>query len=517
MRRDLAGYARSGAWSVVAQASQMLGVIALSIIVVRSVSPDAYGVLSIARQITALVVLVSGLALERAALRFIPELVHDAGPPAAIRFFWKTTWVRVVAWIPMLGVVFLLGDWLDTIYRQSLSDVAVVGAATGVVISFHNHVRSCATARFATRTVAFASALGSALTLGATILLLWAGRGIVGVLIGSAIGLAAAAVVMLPPVLARSPRGALERTDEGTPATGPGIALGSRRLLAYVLPFGGITLLNYVVHSQTEVFFLGHYHDVEMAGQFQLGFLFAQRLVDFLPLALWEVSMAGFSRIAVRDPGKLPEALSSYLVLLYLVIAPVACLGMAFAGSVIRLLYTDAYLQAALVSRAYFVMAAVAAFGAPVGMIVYARERVGAALRAYLVFGFVNVGLDLLLIPPLGLWGAILALGIAKLLAVVLMSRLAWQEMQGLVVPWRFIGRAFLASAPVLLWILVEDRWTGAGQIVLGVLAAAALLVVSFRGLRVIGDGERRLIADTRLPLRNELLLLLARGSGARA
>jgi O-antigen/teichoic acid export membrane protein len=408
-----------------------------------------------------------------------------------------------------MGLVVLLGEWLDAFFKEDLATYAAVGAATALVFSVHNHVRGCATARFATRRVASASALGTVVTLVSTVMLLREGWGITGVLLGSAAGMLIAALFMLPSVIARESGGALEA---GVSQAGDtrGIRLLERRFLTYALPFGGIALLNYVVHSQTEVFFLARFHGPESAGFFQLGFLFSQRLVDFLPLALWEVSMAGFSRIAVRHPERLPDALHGYLTLLYLVIAPVACLGVAFSVSAIRMLYTDAYLPAAIVSQAYFCMAAFAAFGAPVGMIVYARERVGGALRAYALFALVNVGLDLLLIPRLSLWGAILGLGLAKLLAVLLMARLAWEEVPDLRVPWGVIAKAFAASSPVLLWMLVQDRWTQPWQIVLGGIAALLLVLVTYRGLGVIGARERDLIAGTRLPLRRELLAILA-------
>jgi O-antigen/teichoic acid export membrane protein len=347
-----------------------------------------------------------------------------------------------------------------------------------------------------------------------TVWLLQRGEGVDGVLLAAGLGIFLGALFMLPGVLGRGRDNPLEQTA----GSAAGLSLSSRRFLGYALPFGGIALLNFAVHSQTEVFFLGYYHDAETAGFFHHGFTFAQRLIDFLPLALWEVSMAGFSRIAVRDAARLPGALKAYLTLLYLAMAPLALLGVAFSVPAIVLLYGEKMLPSAIVAQSYFVMAAIAAFGAPVGMILYARERVGAALRAYMIFAAVNLGLDLALIPSLGLWGAILGLGAAKVVAVVLMSRLAWGEIPDLQVPWSFIGRAFVASSPVLLWLLVDDRWLAPWQVVLGGLGALVVLVSSFRLLRVVGEREAALIRGTRLPLREPVLRLLGhRGLGVSA
>ena len=72
--------------------------------------------------------------------------------------------------------------------------------------------------------------------------------------------------------------------------------------------------------------------------------------------------------------------------------------------------------------------ATVAAMGAPIGMIVYARNRTASALKAYIVFAIVNIGLDAILIPRLQLPGALIGLGTAKFVAVLLMSRIAWSS-----------------------------------------------------------------------------------------
>jgi O-antigen/teichoic acid export membrane protein len=500
--RDLAGYARSGAWSLVAQAVHLAGTVAASIVIVRGLGEADWGLLSVVRQVTALATVLSGLALERTTLRFLPELLETQGAAVARRFFWVTLLLRVLAWLPLLGITWLLRNRLEELFHAPLGGWAVVGVATALVYSLYNHIRGAATARFATRRVALATALGSVVGLLATVAVLEAGWGITGVLVATAAGILAAALLLLGTAAGR-----------GNGGEGSGIGVEHSRFLRFALPFAGIAVLNYVVHSATEVLFLGHFQGPVPAGHFQLGFTFSQRLVDFLPLALWEVSMAGFSRITVLSPERLPAAMRSYLVLTYLAMAPLVCLGVAFSPAAIRILYGEAMLPAALVSQSYFAMAAYATLGAPIGFIVYARERVGQALRAYVVFAVVNVGLDLLLIPRMGLWGGILAMGAAKMVAVLLMARIARREMTRLEVPWGFLGRAFAASLPVLLWLALDERWPGPGPAVLAGLVSLPLLVLSFRLWRVVGPAEADLIRATRLPLRGVALRLLATGA----
>ncbi len=505
MSRDLAAYAKSGAWSVLAQAVQVLGALVLSVVVVRSLTTEEIGVLSLARQLTAAVTVIGGLALERVLLRFVPELVERDGAQAAVSFVLRTLAVRCLGWVVLAGLVYGASDRLEDLFGAGFAFPARVGVLTALVFSIANHLRAAATARFATAQVAVASAVGSALTLALTVIVLEGGYGVSGVLVAAAGGSAVGLSFLIPAAFRRSEGGTVETAGDERGE----LSLSDPRFLRYATPFFAIAVLNYAVHSQTEVFFLGHWWGPESAGWFHQGFAFAQRLIDFLPLALWEVSMAGFARIAVREPERLAPALRAYLVLLYLVLLPLAAFGVGFSRAGIILLYGEKMAPSIAVSQAYFAIAAVSAFGAPIGMILYARERVGAALGAYVVFATVNLGLDAALIPRLGLTGAIIGLGAAKLLSVALMTALAVREVGPLPVPSGFLLRAVLASTPALLAWPVGGVEDGPVRTIVLLVICLALVWLAFRWLKVVGAEEAALIRRTRLPLRGVVLMAL--------
>lgn len=498
MTRDLARYARSGAWSLIAYAVQIVGAIVVSIVVVRALDPTEIGVLGLARQFTAGVVAISGLALERTYLRFGPELVQRAGGGAAVSLLGRTLVLRVLAWAPFPFFAWFARDLLATHFGPAVGTATFVGVATGLAYSLHAQLRAAATARFATDAVARSSILSAIVTLGATVTVISRGLGVDAVLLAAAGGLLAGCIPLVRPAFDRTRRGELE----AGPATDPEAHLSLReaRFLAYAWPFAGIAVLNHAIHSQTEVFFLGYWHGAEIAGFFHHGFTFAQRLVDFVPLALWEVSMAGFSRLVTRAPDDLGRAVGSYLVLLYLVMLPLAAFGVAFSPIATILLYGEKMAPAIPVAQAYFAVAAVAALGAPLGMVLYARERTRAVLGAYVVIAAVNLGLDLALIPAMGIPGAILGLAAAKLVAVGLMMVLVRREIGRIEVAGGFFARATAASTVVLLaWPLTLRFPTWAGAVICLGLALGALWI-AVRALRVVGEDEADLVRRTGLP-----------------
>ena len=512
MSRDLARYARSGAWSLVAYAVQIVGAIVVSVVVVRSLNTTEIGVLGLSRQFTAGVVAISGLALERTYLRFGPELVQRAGGGPAVALLRQVVALRVLAWAPFPVIAWFARDLLGETFGPGVGTATAIGVLTGVAYSLNTQLRAAATARFATAAVARSSIVAGLTTLAATLFVIERGGGVEGVLVAAGIGLLAGCVPLVRPAFDRERVGELE-AGTSTDATAS-LSVRDERFLAYAWPFAGIAVLNHAVHSQTEVFFLGYWHGPELAGFFHHGFTFAQRLVDFLPLALWEVSMAGFSRLVTRAPEELARAVHGYLILLYLVMMPVAMLGVALTPVATLLLYGEKMMPSVPVAQAYFAVAAVAAVGAPFGMVLYARERTRVVLRVYLIVALVNVGLDVALIPALGLAGGILGLSVAKLVSVALMAVLVRRELGSIPLPIAFLVRVTLASAVVLVaWplSLAVPTWTGA---VLSGAAAVLLLWGAARLLRVVGGDEADLVAGTGLPAADLLLRALGRRPG---
>jgi O-antigen/teichoic acid export membrane protein len=505
LKLGMSSFARFGAWSLLAQAIQVGGALLLSVFIVRSLGEEGFGELSVLRQVAAALVTVSGLALDRTLLRYLPELHLRASGSRARRFFLTSLFVRVLAWAIIGGVFVALSPQLSAVFHLDDPKLVLLTVACALAFSIYVHFRAGAIASFSTRAVAGASVLSLLATLALTLYVLNRGASVEGVLLASALGpLLALPLLAIPSLRGRIVGAAADAEPEaGEPESIPvGTQAGAfrRRVFRYTSIFAAIAVLNHIVHSQTEVLLLGHFRSVQEAGFFQLGFSFAQRVIDFLPLALWEVSMAGFSRIAVEDPKQLVGAVHTYLKLLYLGVLPVGTLGIVFSGSIIRFLYPEAMAPAIGVSQAYFFIAQVAAVGAPLGMIVYAREKMGAALRAYLIFSVLNVVLDFALIPRFGIHGAVAALAAGKFAAVYFMGRIALREMPEIRIPLRFIFRTAAACSPLAIWFVIEPTAPSFFVLCGAGLGAMLLLLLSFRLFRVLDSEDCELLRSTGLP-----------------
>jgi len=496
-------YAAAGVWSLIAHAVQLVGSVLLSVVIVRMLSVAELGELALGRQLTVLLAVAGSLALERTLVRFVPELAAKGSGGAARKLVLELLRLRLVAGAVLAVLAIVLRDALAELVGIQDPTVVIVAAVSAIGFSFAAHVRGAANAWFASRRVAQAAVLSVLLTFAATVAAVWAGYGVLAIMGIAALAMVVGAAWTWPRAL--GPGG----SDDAGDLRG--------RLVGYTVPFAVIVLLNQLVHSQTEVFFLGRLRGPEDAAYFQYGFVLAQRLIDFLPLALWEVSMAAFAKEQAAGTSDLRKVCHSYLRLSYTAILPVALIGIVLSPALIALLYGDKMQASALVAQAYFGIGALAAFGAPMGMVLYAREATGLVLKIYIVGTVVNLGLDWWLVSSYGLQGAIAGLAAAKLFIVVAMSVAAARRIGGISVPWKTILKAGLASCGALVWWLVEPaEMDGSLRVLAGFAVAAVSVLVLYRLLRVVDRADAEHLASTGIPGLGLLARTLAPGNGGR-
>lgn len=496
-------YARAGAWSLVAHTTQLLGSVALSVIVVRLLPLDALGELSLGRQLAALLAVGGSLALERTLVRFVPELAERGLAGSARKLVLSLLRLRLLVGAVLALAVVLLREPVARGLGFAQPDTVVVAAVSSLGFSAAAHVRGAANSWFEARRVAQAAVLTATLTLGATVVAVGFGGGVLTILSIAALAALFGAAWTWPGALGRA---------ESTSGE-----LHTRRVWAYTAPFAAIVLLNQLVHSQTEVFFLGRLRGPAEVAWFQYGFVLAQRIVDFLPLALWEVSMAAFAREDTLRERDLSEVSHRYLQLIYLVLLPVTAMGVALSPTLVDILYGAKMAPAAWVAQAYFVLGCVAAFGAPMGMVLYAREATALVLRLYLVATTLNLLLDWWLVSRFGLTGAVVGLACAKLFLVIAMSSAAARQIGGLSVPWSTIARAATASSVVVGWVfLAPDSATLAG-LVTGAVACTVSILLLYRMLHVVDPVAAAFLTDSGIPGGRLLTRIVVAGGGRKS
>jgi O-antigen/teichoic acid export membrane protein len=469
-------------WNMAARGLTALFSIAFSMAVVRGLGEYDYGRYSIIQTALGFFTIIYTFGMTEALLKFVPAVRGDR-PGAAGRVILTALGFQLAAWLILVLLVAAGGGLVDELYSGiPIGALLVLGAALGVFGLFFESVCVIFTGLYRTRAVAFATLLARVVSLGFVFIALERGWGVKGALIALGAGSAAGALSLIVGFLREVSPAAVVHEKE---------RVGAGRLARYSLPLVGRSFLGQIIWRQSEALIVGYYFGPVLAGYFHLGYNFPQRILEFIPLALWPLVLAGLSEVQSKKEENLPKAIALYYRVLFLLVLPVAVFGVIMGDKVIVVLYGADMAQAGILCRLFFVVFVIAFLGTPLHMATYVVEKTWANLAVGAAGAAITLGLDLILIPRYGLYGGVPPTALGLVISNYLQYRIAKRYVPGLEVPWGHFGKVLAASCSLVL-IYPLRPWAGG---VAGLACACAvcgiLFVVAARLLRVLGDEER--------------------------
>ena len=497
---EKAGKAMS--WSIVAKVARFLAMPLSYIVIVRSLGEHDWGVLNVLRTISAFALIIVMLGGGKAVLRYIPEVRVKGGMTALLSDMGRLAALQVLVWASLTLAGYLSGDWLASVFHQDSSVFRTYVVIVAGLVLFEAGMAltmNVFQAWYETKRLAIVMIAGNAIYVILLILFLKAGWGIAGVLAaGGAVNLVM--ILFLVPELVE-----LTRKVPLDESSGPGAV----RILRYSLPFVATGILNQIVWRHSEVLFLGHFNGMEAAGHFGLAYRIPQMALEFIPLSIWPIVMAGISEAYAKDPGKLSESVDVYFRLLFLLVVPVAALGFAFSGPLVPILFGAGMAPAADMTRLFFVVFSYSFLYTPLSMALYVMEKSWVNMLVFAALAIVNVGLDLAFIPRFGLWGAFFPVAVVMLLAVVVFRTVVGRFDPGLSIPVGFIARCYLAALPTALLGISASRWDSPIALAAQMLIGVIFLLAGVKFLRIFGEREKALMMRLPIPLKEKIISIL--------
>jgi O-antigen/teichoic acid export membrane protein len=488
------------AWSVLAKVGRFVLGMASSVIVVRALGTDDYGVLSLVRNILMFMVIIAGGGLGNAILKFLPVLRVEGDAAGARRLVRTAVVFNLLLWAVLAVALYAGRGVIERVFPYDNLGVIVAAAAVLALFEiFFTLLSRILEAGYDTRRLSFASLANYLVYIAGLAFVLPKGWGVLGVVGAAAVGNAVACLMLVPRVAVALPPSRGGQTE-------PGAGVDGGRLLRFSGSFVAIGVLHLVVWRQSEILFLAHFRTAAETGFFDIAYRLPQTVLEFVPAAVWPLVMAGFSEAYARDPGKLRSAIDRYYRMLFLLCAPVWALGVVLGGSVVHVLYGEPMAPAAVPTQVFFGIFALSFFGAPLSMSLYVLEKTHVNLIVYLCLAVVNVGLDLLLIPRYGVAGAIVPVALVTAAAPVIYRILVGRYVDGIRIPWGFIARCFAASSAALLVAPFLRYVEGPVELAAAVVAASVLIVLGFRLARVLSEKDVEMLGAVPIPLANRLL-----------
>jgi len=485
-------------WSLVARIAAFAAGFAANILIVRALSEHDWGFYSEIKTILQFVLVFVMIGVDAAILKFMPMLRIRGGAKAFSRTFRSLLIMQIGVWLCILLVSRFGGRFFNAFFKDEtgrFSFYLQVAIICFIFELFMLLVTRFFESWYETKRFAGVVVWGNVVYFGGIVLAIRMGLGIAGVFIASA-GMNILMVALLVPRALRLVR--------STPSEGTGPGVGA--VLRFSLPFVVTGLLNQIVWRQSEVIFLGHFKGAEAAGFFSLAYRMPQLLLEFVPLTVWPIVMAGMSEAYAKDAKNLPRAIHLYFKLIFLLVVPVASMGFAFARPLIPIIYGAKMLPAALLTQLFFVVFSYSFLYTPMSMAFFVMGKSWINMLIFLSVAVIEVGLDLALIPRYGIWGAMVPVSFALVLAVVFFHMVMRRVRRDVRMPAGFIVRCTLAGVPTCLLSILSSRWSSPSAVALMIPAGIVLLVLGFRALKVIGTEEKELIMRLPIPAKERLL-----------
>lgn len=469
-------------WMVVTKVLLLVVYFYISIVTVRKLGSEQYGVFSLCRNIAEYLVVICGLGLNAALLRFIPELVLNRNKAGIrrllVRSFLLQTLLAGVATAALFAAAPLFEHRYHADYRWAL-------LLTGVLVAAQlgkNFLNDTFTALFRTRTVTTLSTIQAVLWAA----LLWAG-------LTACPGVSMAIAAQIVSIVALSIAGGilLVRYLAALNWRSPPQGIGRRRTLALSIPVMLNGALRMLMSKYTEVFFLGLYFPATVVGVYDLGYTTPQTALTLIPISIQTLLTSAFAQSYARDPTCLPRLIRAVYKMLILAVVPASLLGFFFVPRAIVVLYGDSMAAAGPIASAFCILHNLPLISMPLSMAITAKEQVLKMLPYMIGQVAVNLLLDWLLIPRWGMAGGVAAVTITWLVTIPFRVHAVRVIVGHIPFPIAFLFRVAAVSAAVagvLRWLWPAPGLAGLATV--GVLFLAAFVVLA-RVLRVVRPADR--------------------------
>lgn len=470
---------RNSAWGLGSQFAIKLLSFAFSVLIIRRLAQESYGQYAAVLAYGMIFAFVCDLGLSPYAVREVARYREANAPPDVInRLFASVLVLRLVlsvaASVLLIGTVWLTGQPLQMVIAASLCAIGYftysIHGAGEAVLAGYERLDLAAGTKVLSQLV---FVLG-----GATTLLLW--DNYFGLVIANQIGVAIMALVAW-------------RAVRRLGVAWGGVLVSSwPALLRGSLPFGviGFTLgLSY----KFDTLLLNQTRSDAETGYYNAAYNLVFSAVMFSNVINTSL-FPSLTRQAVADPQSLGAIYGRSLRYLLIAAFPIAVGGSLLASGLVSFLYGDAYAPAADALRIVIWVTPLMFASEFLGYVVLIRGEEHYAARSVLISTAINVGLNLLVVPVYGFYGAAI---MTLLTEATLVALYVWRLRALLrLMDWsKTVLLPLLAALLMGLVVAAVAPWIHVlAAIAIGGAVYALLLVA----LRVVGGDELRFVRSLR-------------------
>ncbi|HME18503.1 MAG TPA: polysaccharide biosynthesis C-terminal domain-containing protein [Nitrososphaerales archaeon] len=441
----------------------------------------------------------------QAQARYVPELMAQERYPQVRRLIRVGQRINIILAlaIALPFVVFAaplaqaLGNPSWTLYIQLMALSMVISAGLGILKAILNAFYD---QKFLSIWESFFSFASLVLIIALVVYLQW---GVTGAILVGIITYGASWVLYLYRVNTKySPNVRGESEPLGKPL--------ERRIRKYVIPNAAINLVASFGSIYGGVLFLGIYTTPAQVAYFDIPNTFVQRVFSQVQLVIGGLSLVTLVEVNVRNSSNLALAARQFTKFVSVYALPVMAGGLVLASPILTVLYGSQALPSVLPFQILTLVIGVATILQFSGVLLFVLDKAFRAFLWYVLDAAILMVLNILLIPPMGVLGAVIALSVSALaMGVGLTYDASVRLGVGVLIPFDAIARATLASVVMGLFVFgvgLVLPITNAASLTLAIVLGTGVYLCCLRFMRVFSETDRRLVEASRIPFKSFLL-----------
>jgi len=490
--------------------TSMTAMLVFSIIMARALGRDQYGLISIAIGIFGIATIVGDMGLNVASTRYTAIHRKKGEREEIIAILRASIILKVVSGVALMLVLWLVSPGLEDVFDKpvgrliSLMALAIVfnmpASAFQAIIRGHHRLDLFAGCNMVRDIVWLTS----------SVVLVNIGYGVEGAVIGHVIGQVA---WFISNVVAYF----VFLHVQATPAD---IQKTAKRLILFGLPVITVDVMIFV-YSWTDTFVIGIFRSTAEVSSYNIAFGMISMIMVFIGSVSTTVFPILSERSVRKDPVELTEHYNRLTRIICLIVFPVLSF-LVFVQPFVFLVYGDEYLAGLVVLWILAVWGYFRPFGSMSATMLTAMGRQRYVLYATTFIALANLGLNLVLVPWIGMIGAAIASTISICAGTVLSVRFL-ERLEGvrpdLRTPAKMLALSVGAVIPFSLLLHGVDilfPFSSSLAVLVLALGATSLAYLAVflrlaRRLRLLDDDDVRVLRDAtaRLPLAHRILDVL--------
>lgn len=429
---------RSVPWMISAKAISFVVYFFVSIMIVKALSPEDYGVLALSKNFGQYLIIFCALGLNTCILRYLPEIEIGKDYSGIKIFLLRSLLCQFATWLLCISFIYFIKAQVFT-YLSSSSELLLIAVFVWILAwVVKNTVTDSLTALFEAKTVAMIAVLQSALVFGAILWVCTQDQIRIEYILAAEF-LALAATVFC----------GLYRLKQclKKPGSAEKSLIPARRVIKLASPVWFNGLLRSLMLQYTEVFVLAYCFMPAVAGFYELGYSLPLLAITFIPMALQTLFSSAFAEAYQRDKELLPKMVSSMFKVLILLSLPLAATGFLFSEILVEKLYGEDMKSAGRVAKYFSLIHILPLISMPLSMAVTTLEKNSRTVGLLILQVTVNIALDIILIPQYGLMGAVAAVLLTFVLTIPIRLSVIRRLIGGIWFPVKFFTQVLLTVA----------------------------------------------------------------------